>query len=295
MKIILVLSIVFGIAGCAENSKKSSQGDGDTSQARANKSSTPKDSLDELDQTEDKPIETSDFDKSEVSNTDLKKLRDAYASGSETRIIAASSEILSRDSKNIHALNTLALHYFKTNRLGMAKILLKRALADHPKTPTLYNNMGIIYLASGEMRLALESFRKSVDLKSSYQIGATNLGSIYVEHFDYSRSLAPLENSFDNTKSDLRRGRVESVEIANNYAIALMGVGDNAKAEKVFERIYEANVRNPTPILNYAILLVEVLKKKKDAVRVISKLKFISTDPQVLRQVTALERKLGTM
>jgi tetratricopeptide (TPR) repeat protein len=227
-----------------------------------------------------------------ISDEDLKKLSQARKSRSEGGIIKAASEILGKDPQNKFALNTLAVFYFENKKFGLSKILLKRALKDHPDDPALHNNLGIVYLAQNEMRLALDAFKKSLEARSSYQLGATNLSSIYLEYRDYKRSIGPLEDSFRSIRSDLRRGSSPAVEIANNYALALMGVGESGKAEGIFKDILESDSRNPVPLLNYASLLVEVLKKKKDAIRVISKLKFMTEDREILRKVEEIERKM---
>jgi tetratricopeptide (TPR) repeat protein len=221
-----------------------------------------------------------------------KQLSEARKSKSEAAIVKAASQILAVDPKHLEALNTLAVFYYESKRFGLAKILLRRALKDHGDEPALHNNMGIILLSENEPRLALESFRKSVQLKGSYRIGATNLAAIYLEHGDYKRSLSPLEESYKATKSDLGRGVDYAVDIANNYAVALMGTGDNSKAEDVFEAIADSDTRNPKPYLNFAILLTDVLKKKKDALRIISKLKFMTEDREILKQVQELEKRI---
>lgn len=230
--------------------------------------------------------------KAEVSKSDIESLSKAVKSKSEASIIRAASDILSKDPTHLQALNALGLMYFDTRRYGMAKIIFRRALNDHADEPALFNNLGIVYLAEGDIRLALENFKKSVAAKSRYRVGATNLSSIYLEYRDFKRSLAPLEEAYDNARSDLRRGSNSSVEIANNYAVALMGLGEDSKSGKVFEEIVDSGSRNPVPFLNYAILLVEVQKKKKEAIRILSKLKFMTEDRGILRQAEELERKI---
>lgn len=232
------------------------------------------------------------FSAKEVDSGMLKQLSEARKSRSEGAIIKIASQILGIDQKNKEALNTLAVFYFETKRYGLAKILLRRALKDHPDEPALHNNLGIIYLAENEPRLALESFRASVQKRSNYRIGATNLAAIYLEHRDYARSLSPMEESYRAVRSDLSRGADFAVEIANNYAVALMGTGNNSKAEDIFEDIVSSESRNPKPYLNYAILLTDVLKKKKDALRIISKLKFMTEDREILKQTQDLEKRL---
>jgi tetratricopeptide (TPR) repeat protein len=228
----------------------------------------------------------------DISNAEKDELASALKKRSEPQLLKAAAVILSKNPSHVETLNALAVYYFEAKKFGMAKLLIKRALKDHPSEPALLNNLGVVYLAEGDLRLAIEQFRKSIAAKSDYRIGATNLASIYLEYHDYQRSLSPLEEGYKSSRTDLRRGDVSAIEIANNYALALMGVGENSKAGEVFTEIVATNSRWPVPYLNYAILLVEVQKKKNDAVRVLSKLKFMTDDREILRRVNELERKL---
>lgn len=246
-----------------------------------------------LEQGEEGSADRNDFAKSaEITKAEIEELSAALKKRSEPQLIKAAAAILSKNPTHLETLNAMAVYYFESKKFGMAKLLLKRAMKDHPNEPALFNNLGIIYLSEGETRLAIENFRKSISAKADYKIGATNLGSIYLDYRDYKRSIAPLEEGYKAVRSDVRRGDTTAVEIANNYGVALMGTGENGKAEEVFSEIVSANSRNPTPYLNYAILLVEVQKKKNDAVRVLSKLKFMTDDREILRRVDELERKL---
>jgi tetratricopeptide (TPR) repeat protein len=243
------------------------------------------------DTKEQAPAESSTEIKNPVTAEDLKNLQAARKSHSEQKIIAATSEILNKDSKNIFALNALGVYYFEVKKFGMAKLIFNRALADHKDEPGLYNNLGIVYLAQNEMGLAILNFQKSIKAKENYRIGATNLSSIYLKFHDYQRSIEPLEYAYKATRSDLGREDV-AVDIANNYAVALVGLDENRRAGNVFEEIMNTNSKAVEPLLNYAIFLVMVQKNKKDAIRVISKLKFRTEDSKILNRVNELEKKL---
>ncbi|OFZ11623.1 MAG: hypothetical protein A2Z20_01245 [Bdellovibrionales bacterium RBG_16_40_8] len=138
----------------------------------------------------------------------------------------------------------------------------------------------------------MELFKKGLALKSSYRFAKTNLGSIYTKYGDFERGVSFLEDAYGATRLDQSRGNAEALAIVNNYGVASLGVGENDKAKMIFEKIASSGVRNPIPLLNYAIILVEVLKQKKDAARIISKLKFMSNDREILRKVQELEKKL---
>lgn len=284
-----MLSLLF-VSSCAlktSSSIKKDGGDDDLNFDETSTSSAPKKTA-----VKKEEEEIPQAPAARIESAELKRLSDARKSKSESAIVKATSEILAKDSRNVEALNTLGVFYAETKRFGMAKTILRRALKDHPNVPALHNNLGVIYLTENEPQLALESFRKSIQLKSNYRIGASNLASIYLEHRDYNRGLSPLEESYSDTKSDLSRGSDYAVQIANNYAVALMGTGENSKAADVFEKILTSNTRRVEPYFNYSILLVDVLKKKKDALRVLSKLKLMTEEREVLRQADELEKKV---
>lgn len=230
-----------------------------------------------------------------ITQEDLQRLKSALDSKDEDTVLAAASRILGKDSKHLLTLNALAVFYFETNKLGLAKIILNRAIADHPNVPALHNNLGIIYLREGNQRHAISAFRKSLELKSDYAVGATNLASIYLEYEDYSRALAPMEESYRVSKSALDKGEAFAVEIANNYALALTGMKEFKKAEKIYEQILASNSKNTDVLLNYAILQVERLNNPKAATSVISKIKFIADDRETLQRVEELEKKMKTL
>lgn len=228
----------------------------------------------------------------EISKDEYEALGEAIKSGVEEKVVAAGSKILSKDPNNVRALNGMAVHYINNNKEGLAKILLDRALKVNANEPALHNNLGVIALKEGDLRRAIVNFQKALEVKSDYLTGATNLGSIFLEYKDYSRALGPLSESYRTVKSDLRRGQKAAVEVANNYAVALMGTGEPKKAKSVFEAIVDGDSRSPEPLLNYAILLGEVLNEKREAAKILSKVKFMSDNQRILKKVEVLEQRL---
>lgn len=247
----------------------------------------------EMDEEGDnKTFEESPAKKVEVSQADLKALSDARAAKSETSLVAAAARILGVDSKNAVALNALGVFYFEQGKLGLAKIIFNRALQDHADNQALHNNLAIIYLSEDKQRQALTEFRKAMELKSDYKIAAANLGAIFLEYKDFERAIDPLASGFKAIRSDLKSGNEAAVEVANNYAVALAGLGKYDDAKDVYEDITAGSARNPTVLLNYAILLVEKLKNYKEGSKLLSRIKFGFDDPKILKRVDALEAKI---
>lgn len=226
------------------------------------------------------------------SDEKLRALAVARKANDEAALVKAASEILSQDQNHLLALNTLGLYYYEHGKYGLAKIIFNRALQAHPdSTATLLNNLGIISLGEENQRKAITNFKKSLEAKPDYRIAAANLGALYLEYKDYGRALGPLEAGYKSVKSEIKNGGIAQ-EVANNYALALGGTGNVKKAKSIFADIAENNPRNPSILLNYAILLVHKVKDTKEAKAVLSKVKFMTDDASILQKVEQLEEQL---
>jgi len=225
---------------------------------------------------------------------DAEDLASAFKAKDERSMVEAVSKRLGKDQGDLVALNALAVFYYEQGKYGLARILLARAQKAHPNEPGLHNNQGVIFLAENKQRQAIAAFRKAMDLKSGYTVGAANLGSIFVEYKDYSRAADMLENGYSAVRSDLRRGGI-ALEVANNYALALMGSGDNDRAREIFENILKADNGNPTALLNYAILLIHRMKDKKEGEKQLNRLRFIGEDGdnRMRKAIEEMDKALG--
>jgi Flp pilus assembly protein TadD len=224
---------------------------------------------------------------------DLNALNTARASGDETAVVAAATRILGGDSKNLRALNALAIYYHSQNKLGMAKILIQRALVDHPTSATLHNNIGVVYLSEGKQRQALTAFRKAGELQKNYPFAAANLGSIFLEYHDYKRAAETLASGYEAVKSSLSRGKNFGMNVASNYAQALSGAGDFDHAKSVFQKLIKVDDQNVATLFNYAVLLVARMKNKSEGEKILAKLKGRDTDANMQKHVEDLEKMLS--
>lgn len=218
-------------------------------------------------------------------------LESAYRAKDEKVLIDTVSKMLGKNQDDLKALSALALHYMEAQKFGLARIIWARAEKAHANQPGIHNNLGVISLAEGKQRLAMAYFRKAIEVKSSYPIASANLGSIFVEYKDYAKAVDLLEDGYDSVKRDLRRG--VSIDVANNYALALGGSGKLDKAESIFGAILKADSQNTTALLNLSILQIQRKKDKKEGEKTLNKLKFLADDPQTKRRVEELEKALA--
>jgi tetratricopeptide (TPR) repeat protein len=199
---------------------------------------------------------------------------------------------LGADSKDKNALNTIGVFFVQEKKYGAAKIVFNRILRDDPNDPVAKNNMGVVLLRENELRAAIDQLRASVAARPSYRIALKNLSSIYLQFRDYKKALEPLEEEYQSVESSLSNSQPNAINVANNYAVALMGAGELGKAEDVFNSVLAKTSRQAVPALNFSILLIEGQKKNKEALKWLSKIKFWTTDKKILSQVADLEAKI---
>lgn len=233
-----------------------------------------------------------DFDARVKIAASLDRMGAKWKSNVESAVVQEAAEALAKDSKDLKILNGLGIYYLENKKPGLAKILFNRALDAHPDAPAVHNNLGVMYLQQGEVRKGLESLRRSLTDKR-YRMGALNLSSIYLKHKDYQRAVGPLDDAYDDVKSDLRRGDEFAVAIANNYAVSLMGTDSNSGAKKIFEAILGSGSRDAEVHLNYAILLVDLMDKKIDGQKILSKIQFMTEDRNILKRAAELEKNVN--
>lgn len=210
-------------------------------------------------------------------------LNEAIKAQNDERIYQASTQILTQSPNDARALNALAMYHYKRSRFDLCRYLLGKAIAASPKTAELYSNMGIVQLAQGERRDAIKSFRKALEINNDEAVAAANLGAIYVQERDYNKANVVLETAY-------RKG-VRDPRVLNNYAIALTAQGKLDRAEELYKNSLKDNANNKEVLFNYAILLVDHMKKYQDGLEVINRLKFVGGPADSRNRIIALENK----
>ena len=210
-------------------------------------------------------------------------------------MLEAIHQVLAQDKDNLPALLVLSNYHIEKKNYGLARLILDRAAVAHKNNPSILNNYGILDLIENDERAAIGNFIAAVRAGSDYEIGASNLGSIYVKYGDYKRGLKPLEDAHTNTKSGLKNGDKLAGEIANNYAVALVALNEPKIAQRVYGNILDGDSKDPYILLNQVRLLVDILKDRKEGYRAISKLKFLTDNQKILRELEALEKRADSI
>lgn len=211
------------------------------------------------------------------------KFEAAVNSQREDQMISAGGELLARNPDNIKILGGFGVFYLKNNQPDAAKIYFDRVLAKDPKNADANNGMGIIAMKENKELEGQTYFKKAL-LGDDDHVGANaNLGAFYLKYLDYEKAVVLLENAYSEDRSN--------AAIANNYAIALRGTGKIDKAMSIYKSIDSKNQKIPV-LLNQAILLAEFKKDSNGAKDFLNKIRFITTDPVILKKVNTLTQKL---
>lgn len=223
-------------------------------------------------------------DAPKASNGDLeRRFEDAVNAQRESEMISAGSELLARNPENLKVLSGFGTFYLKNNEPDAAKIYFDRVIAKDPQHADANNGLGIIAMKEGKDFEGQVFFKKALLGDNDHAGANANLGAFYLKYLDYDKALALLETAYDEDKGN--------PAIANNYAIALRGTGKIDKALSVYKSMDSRNQKVPV-LLNQAILLAEFKKDSKAAKEILNKIRFITTDPVILKKVNTLTQKL---
>lgn len=204
----------------------------------------------------------------------------AIRSRNEAAVTQEASKLLSTNPNDLKTLNGLAMFYYTSGKPQLAKIPLARALKAHPDSATLANNLGLIHLSEDRTREAVAEFRRALTLDQGHAEASYHLGAIFVKYKNYVNALPLLQRAYSAF------GKKELV--GPHYAEALRLAGKLKESEDVYEEIKAENSNSPAVLLNYAVLLVDQLKSKRQGQKIINKLRFLSQDADILKKVDDL-------
>lgn len=220
------------------------------------------------------------------ANSDYSALHQAIKSGSDEKIFSVATELLTKKSDDVVALNALAMYHFKKGRLDLSKYLVNKAIGINPKMSGLYSNLGVIQLSMNEHREAIQSFKKALQLNNGEVTAAANLGAIYVKEKDFRKAAVALDMAYKKGLKDAK--------FLNNYGILQTAQGNYPEAKKAYEQSLKLSPDSKDTMLNLSILLIDHMKKYEEGLQVLGGLKFIGGPDDSRNVINALENRALT-
>lgn len=210
-------------------------------------------------------------------------LNEAIKSQNDDAIQKATTEILAQNSKDVRALNSLAVVYYRKGKLEAAQFLLNKAIVISPSSAELFTNLGLVQLAKNDRRDAIKTMRKALEMNPQEATAGANLGSLYVQDKDYHKAALSLEIPIKQGFKDYKT--------LNNYAVALTGIGKTKEAGEIYEKLLKENPSQREVMLNYSILLIENMNKNKEGLDLLNRLKFVGAPTEARDTIKNLEIK----
>ena len=197
-----------------------------------------------------------------LAKEDFGKLSQAMAQRRESDVLKAISLILNKDPDNVLAINSLAFFYLQKNRWGLANLILNRLSAKKSHPSVIMNNLAMISLKYGDVRLAVTYLKKALSDDRSYHKARVNLANIFIRQWDYGNAYSYYKNSYKEVIKKWPSKDRKTLFLLNNYGVALTGAKKWSPGLFVFKNL----VSNPSPLteilFNYACFLTEKSKEE---------------------------------
>ncbi len=113
--------------------------------------------------------------------------------GSDIKKLAADN------SSNTHIQNTYGMFLgFIMQKHDEAKPFYDKSIALDPANFHAINNLGVYYIAKGNLDKAISCYKKAIEINPKYESGYQNIAAVYIKQEKYAQALAVLRSAIDN-------------------------------------------------------------------------------------------------
>lgn len=143
----------------------------------------------------------------------------------------------------------LALAYLGIENIELAEQHARKVLRMNPREPNAHLNFGAIMEKQGDLKEAIRHYNLEVKFRSSCMEAHFNLGTIYFERHQWTRSFRHLKLCFDAKHN----GR----DLFYMVGFCAWRTGDIATELSVYREAFAANPKNVWAINNLAAVLID--------------------------------------
>jgi predicted TPR repeat methyltransferase len=172
-----------------------------------------------------------------MTNDKLREARNLFQQGQVEKAYALCEKLCREDEGNADVHHLFSMVLAQLGDTGSALKHISAAILLSPESPQLYNNRGNIYLRTGKVDDAIESYEKSIELDNGYAPAHNNLGNCFFK-----------KNQADKAKDCyLRALRIEPsfADAHFNYARLLIVDGNYLSARYILLHALELNDKHP--------------------------------------------------
>ncbi len=221
-----------------------------------------------------------------VTESSYANLGRAIKSKSENSVLQEASKILSKNSKDLKALNAMAVVYIQNRKLDMAKIVLARAIKAHPNDASLACNLGIVNQLEDKLPEAISEFQRALSLDEGHAEASYHLGAIHARYKNFNTALPLLQQAYAKLSKNI---------VGPHYAETLRLARKPKDAAEVFESLNAESTRDIGLAFGYASLLVEDIKNKSLGLKMINRIRLLTEDAGILKRADELSAKAESL
>jgi type IV pilus assembly protein PilF len=181
----------------------------------------------------------------------------------------------------------LAVGYYEQGQLQVALDEIKQALQADPNLSDAYNMRGLIYMNTGEARLAEESFLHAIKLAPNNPDLTNNYGWFLCQNGRADQSIAYFNATLKN------RAYQHPAKAMNNAGMCSLKLKDMVAAERYFSDAFQLDPGNPTTNANLGKIYYDRRDYQRARFHMARVTKADVMNADVLWLAIKIERKLG--
>jgi tetratricopeptide (TPR) repeat protein len=167
--------------------------------------------------------------------------------------IAEAKAALRVNSNNLSLYNNLGLAYLAKGDVPLAKFVFRKGIdSGGERDAWLHTNLGRAFLVEGDRVTSQFYLEKAVELDPRGVPGLVYLSGLYLDDHNYGDAVPLLERALEEDPAN--RGAML------NLGIAYRGVSRFDDAERLYRQALEALPSDPGPLFNLAVLYGDYLK-----------------------------------
>ena len=182
-------------------------------------------------------------------NTKKLTLNEAFASGLKNHQLNKFRDaenfykyVLKKAPSHFGSVFYLGTLYLQTNKLGLAKRLLKKAVLIKPDFVEAYNNLGATLKGLGEYNEAAKYLHKALQIKPEYVDAYSNLGAVLNILGEYQQAKKYLEKAI--------KIKPKFLNSYKNLALTFQELGDIKQEINCFKKLAELE-KTPSKAIEY--------------------------------------------
>jgi tetratricopeptide (TPR) repeat protein len=214
----------------------------------------------------------------------LTKARAHYKKNRYKEAMAIAKKVLSLDKNNDEALFYVAHGLYYAGQFKKSLQFWKRLKKTCPTEPSLHLNMGACYDDLGNKRLAIQNYKKELELNPVSGTALYNLGALYYRTHKYKLAADYLERCYSQKHS------VEAC--VGKLAHAYFKTGQLEKEQILYEEYLQTNPNDTWALNNLGSHLMGQGEYHRALLRLKKAARIHPSDKLVLKNICKAEREL---